>query len=131
MVQIAYGHLFFIGVAAFFMRARLVSVMVAKTRVCIWVAVAMFVISLIIDFSGRSEILALSTTCLLVCATLSNARWLTKPLTARPMLFLGSISYSIYLIHILVLHVLNDFELLPASGLGNFGIVFGSRFVSR
>ncbi len=40
------------------------------------------------------------------------------------MLFLGSKSYSIYLVHILVLHMSDDFAMLPTSGIGKFLLVY-------
>lgn len=122
---IAHGHLFFVGAASFYLRDRFGSV--ASQRPVVWIACAviLFTAALTVDFGGRSEMLALSTAILIVCVTPARAGWVTRPLTVRPMLFLGSISYSIYLIHVVVLHVLGDFTLLPASGIGTFLIVYG------
>ena len=122
---IAYGHLFFVGVATFYLRERFKSVTPKSPIVWIAVAVASFVTALAIEFSGRSEILALSTAILIVYVTPARARWVTRPLTTRLMLFLGSISYSIYLIHLLVFHILSDVAILPTSSIGKFLVVFG------
>jgi len=122
---IAYGHLFFVGAATFYLRERLKSVTPKSPIVWIAVAVASFVTALAIEFSGRSEILALSTAILIVYVTPARARWVTRPLTTRLMLFLGSISYSIYLIHLLVFHILSDVAILPTSNIGKFLVVFG------
>lgn len=121
---IAYGHLFFLGVASYYLRDRLQSV--TSLRPMIWIsgAVFLFIIALVVEFGGRSELLAFSTAVLIVWVTPTRAAWVTKPLTARPMLFLGSISYSIYLIHFLVLHVLGDFAMLPLSGIRKFLLVY-------
>jgi peptidoglycan/LPS O-acetylase OafA/YrhL len=122
---IAYGHLFFVGVATFYLRERFKSVTSKNPIVWITVAVASFVVALTIKFSGRSEILALSTAILIVYVTPARARWVTRPLTTRLMLFLGSISYSIYLIHLLVFYILSDVAILPTSSIGKFLVVFG------
>ena len=121
---IAYGHLFFLGVASYYLRDRLKSVMSQRPNIWIGVAVFFFAIALIVDFGGRSEVLAISTAILIVWVTPARAAWVTSPLTARPILFLGSISYSIYLTHVLVLHMLGEFAMLPTSGIGKFLIVY-------
>ncbi|MGB7244365.1 MAG: acyltransferase [Sulfitobacter sp.] len=122
---VAFGHLFFVGVISYHLRERFKSN--ASQRPMIWIsgAVALFALAIVVDFSGRSEVLALSTAALIVWVTPARARWITVPLTARPMLFLGSISYSIYLIHVLVLHILDDVATLPASGISRFAVVYG------
>ena len=122
---IAYGHLFFVGVATFYLRERFKSVTSKSPIVLIAVAVASIVAALAIEFSGRSEILALSTAILILYVSPARARWVTRPLTTPLMLFLGSISYSIYLIHILVFHILSDVAMLPTSSIGKFLVVFG------
>ena len=103
---IAHGHLFFMGVISYYLRDRFQSVT-----------------------SCRPAVLALSTAILIVCVTPARATWVTRPLTARPMLFLGSISYSIYLIHALVIHILGDASMLPVSGIGRFMVVYGITIV--
>lgn len=122
---VAYGHLFIIGVAAFHLRDRHKSAPAGSANIWIGAAVALFIPALSVDFSGRSEVLAVSTAVLIVFVTPARASWVTAPLTTRPMLFLGSISYSIYLIHILVIHILGDVGLLPTSGSGTFVLVYG------
>jgi peptidoglycan/LPS O-acetylase OafA/YrhL len=126
---IAHGHLFFVGVISYYLRDRFQSA--TSRRPAIWIvgAVALFTLAMVVDFGGRSAILALSTAILIVCVTPVRASWVTTPLTARPMLFLGSISYSIYLIHALVLHVLGDASMLPVSGIGRFMVVYGITIV--
>ena len=110
---IAHGHLFFMGVISYYLRDRFQSV--TSCRPVIWIvgAVALFALAMVLDFGGRSAVLALSTAILIVCVTPARATWVTRPLTARPMLFLGSISYSIYLIH----------------GIGRFMVVYGITIV--
>jgi len=123
---IAYGHLFFIGVATYYLRARFQSDTSNRPKLWIIAAVALFVIALAFKFDGRSELLALSTAIMIVFVTPARANWLTSALTTKPILFLGSISYSIYLIHILVLHIFSEMSMLPTSGFGKFMIVYGT-----
>lgn len=126
---IAHGHLFIVGVVSFYLREQFKSATSQRPVIWIGCAVALFAVALTVEFQGRSEILALSTAILIVFVTPARAGWVTKSLTVRPMLFLGTISYSIYLIHFLVLHILGDFTMLPASGIGQFLIVYGVTVV--
>ena len=121
---IAHGHLFFIGIISYYLRDRFKSISSQRPAIWIGVAVALFALALTINFGGRRGVLVLSTAILIVYVTPARAEWTTKPLTNRVMLFLGSISYSIYLIHILVIHVLDDLSMLPASSIGKFAIVY-------
>lgn len=122
---IAHGHLFFVGVVSFYLREQFKSATSRRPVIWIGCAVALFAVALTVEFQGRSEMLALSTAILIVFVTPARARWVTRALTVRPMLFLGTISYSIYLIHFLVLYILGDFTMLPSSGVGQFLIVYG------
>ena len=121
---IAHGHLFVVGAAAFYLRERFAEG--GSGRAAFWIggAVLVFLTALLLDFGGRSELLALSTAAMIVWATPQRAAWLTRPLTLPPMLFLGSISYSIYLLHMLVLQVMQGFALLPQAGLAQFLVVY-------
>lgn len=121
---IAHGHLFFLGAASYYLRDRLKSVTSLRPKIWISGAVILFTLAMVVEFRGRSELLAFSTAVMIIWVTPVRAAWVTKPLTARPMLFLGSISYSIYLIHILVLHMFSDFAMLPTSGIGKFLLVY-------
>ncbi|MCF6315106.1 MAG: acyltransferase [Marinosulfonomonas sp.] len=126
---IPYGHLFFLGVTSFYLRDRFKAASGQRPLIWIGAAVTFFWVAQVVDFGGRSTVIALSTAILIVYMTPSRAGWVTKPLTVRPMLFLGSISYSIYLLHILVLHVLRDLSLLPAPGLQTFLVVYAITVV--
>ena len=120
----AYGHLFIIGVAAYYLRARLAPD--TSRRLGGWIAGAaiLFTVALAVQIGGRDAVLALCTATLIACVTPARARWITAPLTARPMLFLGSISYSLYLIHMLVIHVLDNLAILPGTPLAQFALVY-------
>lgn len=122
---IAHGHLFIMGVLAFHLRDRFRLERSAFHASIIAGCSAAFVIALMWDISGRSAVIALCTAASIVFVTPNRAPWLTKVLTFRPMLFLGSISYSIYLIHMLVHPALKDWTQLQPSGLGYFLVVYG------
>ncbi len=122
---IGYGHLFLVGAASYYLRERFQSVTNPAMKIWILAAVGLFFLALLVDFSGRSEIIAICTAILIVCVTPARASLLTKLLTTKPMLFLGTISYSIYLIHAVVIHILIDAALLPASGVYTFLVVYG------
>ncbi len=122
---IAHGHLFFIGVSSFYLRQRFKEAQPPQTVTWIAGAVFLFVFAIFVKFDGRSEILALSTAILIVYVTPDRAPWVTKPLTNGPMLFLGSVSYSIYLIHNLIIHILGDTGMLPSYGVKTFIVVYG------
>ncbi len=121
---IAYGHLFFLGVVSYHLRTRFNFVTVRREVFWLTAAVAMFILALIFEFDGRSEILALCTAVLIIFAKPTNAKWITKPLTVRPVLFIGSISYSIYLIHMLVIHIYSELGVLPETAIWKFVVVY-------
>ena len=82
---LAYAALFGMGVFAFLRTTRLIS-----TRVCISLLVAATLVHGVRgDWPG--SIAGLAT---------AGAILLLPPITARPLLFLGTISYSLYLIHV-------------------------------
>lgn len=122
---VASGHLFFVGVLAFYLRRKFQDA--EGPRVTLWIAGALigYAVALAVDFGGRDAVIAVATAILIVFVTPARAGSLTKVLTVRPMLFVGSISYSLYLIHLLVTHMLTDLQLLPPGGLVTFGVVFG------
>ncbi|WP_370400800.1 acyltransferase family protein [Sulfitobacter sp. JB4-11] len=121
---VASGHLFFVGVPAFYLRRKLEAV--EGLKVILWIAGAliMYAIAMALDFGGRDALIAVATAVLIIFVTPARAGWLTKVLTTRLMLFVGSVSYSLYLIHLLVAHILTDLQLLPPAGLITFGVVF-------
>lgn len=51
--------------------------------------------------------------CLLVTASLGQARWLNKVLAWKPLVSIGSFAYSLYLIHAPLLQVISQYVLEP------------------
>ncbi|GHF42988.1 acyltransferase [Seohaeicola zhoushanensis] len=126
---IAHGHLFLVGALTYHLRERQRSA--PSVRAALWAggALALGALALCIPFDGRSALLALCTAVLIVFVTPARAGYVAHILTPRPMLFLGSISYSIYLVHYLVVHVLGSFAWMPPSGLARFAIVYAITVV--
>lgn len=122
---IAYGHLFFIGVLSFHLRAKYLVSESPKVGLWIFGAMVLFVASLVLKIDGRGEMCALAAAILIVCVAPGRAAWLTKILTNRIMLFLGSISYSIYLLHTLVVHTLREVWGGFDSSIVHFLVVYG------
>lgn len=52
---------------------------------------------------GRNDVLAIPAFVLLVAATWPDRGWLARALAVRPLLWLGEISYSVYLVHVVLL----------------------------
>ncbi len=100
---VANGHWFFIGAMTFFLRQRFVaSSGVWLVRIA-WGGAALYVLSILVSFSGRGEVIALAVAIFLTCVSPARTSALARGLSFAPMLFLGSISYSIYLVHPIVI----------------------------
>ncbi|WP_167740441.1 acyltransferase family protein [Parasedimentitalea huanghaiensis] len=125
----AHGEMFFIGATSFYLRARFKTEPPAGSGLWIGGAVALFALALVAGSGRASEALAFSTAILIVCVTPDRAKWVTRPLTSRPMLFLGSISYSLYLFHLPIMSLLGELNLLPGFGLAKFMLVYGTTVV--
>ncbi|EPX78919.1 acyltransferase family protein [Litoreibacter arenae] len=101
----SYGHLFLLGALSFRWRERFSNLILAKAQGVIVGAVILFILGLSTTIPLRGEIIALSTLMLLSLQTPSRGRTLNVMLTARPVLYLGSISYSIYLFHPVIIYI--------------------------
>ncbi|OIQ32968.1 MAG: hypothetical protein BM559_10285 [Roseobacter sp. MedPE-SWchi] len=108
---IAHGHLFFLGAWAYFFRMRSKDQIVKYESLFILSALILFVLSFAVTFSGRGEALAIATVILLAMLKTEQRPILCGALSVKPMLFLGSISYSIYLVHPLVIAGLEQSDL--------------------
>jgi len=65
---------------------------------------------------------ALVTAAMIVCVHPSN--WVARILTTRPMIIIGSVSYSIYLIHMTIIYIMDAASVNDhISRLSQFGIV--------
>ena len=123
---ISQGHLFFLGAWAFFFRSRNVGEQQKHAKIWIMVAAGAMLVPMIVEFGGRGEVFALSTAIFIAFLRPDQFRVLCRILTVRPMLFLGSISYSIYLIHPLVIQALEDFGVINETGsFARFSLVYG------
>ncbi|CUJ98103.1 acyltransferase [Shimia thalassica] len=123
---ISQGHLFFLGAWAFFFRSRNAGEQQKHAKIWIMVATSAMLVPMIVEFGGRGEVFALSTAIFIAFLQPDQFRVLCRILTVRPMLFLGSISFSIYLIHPLVIQVLEDFGMInETGGFAKFSLVYG------
>ncbi len=88
-----------------------------------WAAVGLFCLSIVLDLGGGGAIIGLASAMIIV---LYRPGDLFGLLESRPLLFAGSISYSIYLWHLIVVMLLNEYggKWLPAGGLSGFAIVY-------
>ncbi len=124
-MPIKYGHLFFMGVLAFHLRPHLEAVKSIQPKVWIWGALMLYALSMTYNFGARGDAMGLATTLIVIFLTADRMPLLAKFLTLKPMLFLGSISYSLYLWHFIVLSALKTYDLTVASHLLNFILVYG------
>ena len=107
---IAYGHLFFLGAASYFARNNFHESSGIKPTLWIYFATVIFMLSLMFDFGDlRREVLALSSAIFIVFMQDNRAVFINKILSAKPLIFLGSISYSIYLIHMPIISIINKY----------------------
>ena len=122
---VSYGHLFFLGAWSYYFRSRALESYKKHAKTFISVAVVTVPISIFFEFDGRGELLALSTAILIAFLQPNKFGMLCQALTARPMLFLGSISYSIYLIHPLVIKALLGVGIISeTSSLSGFVLIY-------
>ncbi len=90
----------------------------------LWVGYTLFAVALFTKTGFSGAIMALSAGLVIVCYRVQSRRW--QPLRSSWFLFVGSISYSIYLWHLLVIFCLQSglqgtYDHIP--GLPNFLIV--------
>ncbi len=102
---LTYGAYFYLGAVADQMRSVFREREKPWKRQRLWLCYAVFGLALITDIGVNSALLGLATAGIIVFYDHNAAR--AKLLTWRPMLFLGSISYSLYLIHYLAITIVN------------------------
>ena len=121
---IAYAHYFLIGSFAYSMRWRLQASDGRSPALACWLAVFIAILCLVLNFPGRGELLSLMVAVLLASLTPSGAKGINSILTWRPLLFVGSISYSVYLLHMISIALLRGVGIEPKIGLVNFLVVY-------
>lgn len=122
-LPLTYGAYFWLGALAERLRPEAQRwPLVRRSRATLG-AGALFVLGLATDTGFNAAILGLATAGLIVCRPGSGER--PGFLDYRPMLFLGSISYSLYLLHFLALMIMVRFpEIAEASGVARFAVAF-------
>jgi exopolysaccharide production protein ExoZ len=111
-LPVRYGYFFMVGILAFKLRSEAQS-LTSSTRAA-WflgsvVATAIF---LVIDFKRTEECLALTTMAMIIAY--DDDAPLAGVLTNKVMLYIGTISYSIYLLHYPVLLLVKRHMVFPA-----------------
>ena len=123
---VAYGHWFFLGSLTYFLRARLTALQGGRLAIFAWLGAAMYLLAILLPFSGRGEAIGLSVALLLTCASPQHTGTLTRALTFGPMLFLGSISYSLYLVHPIVIALYHQTGIVMPDPFLTFLLVYGA-----
>lgn len=121
---VASGHWFFVGAFTYVLRNRLGDHVSAGMTTLAWGAIGMFALAVSFKFTGRGEIIGLATAVLLVTASTTRVPALTRVLAAPVMLFIGSISYSIYLAHPLVIALFHSAGINTGSGFVDFLAIY-------
>lgn len=114
----SHGHFFFVGALTYVLRQKFTTLPLQKSRLWIAGAVVIFFVSLAVSFPGRGELIALSTAVLVTFLAPGRGKLVFKALTLKPLLFVGSISYSLYLVHYAVI-----------SGIQKLGVDWPNAFV--
>jgi len=117
-----YGLYFYLGYLSGSVRSKVKPYIVM--HVVISAACVLFYAWLMVNYhEGNDAFFALITAALIVCVQPQS--WLAAALTIRPFLFIGSVSYSFYLIHMIVIYLLGAvIQGEPLSNLRLFVVVF-------
>jgi peptidoglycan/LPS O-acetylase OafA/YrhL len=121
-LPLSYGAYFYLGALAETWRARAGDLPERRRQYLTWGAIALFCFAMITDTGFSAAFLGLATAGLIAFRRDANSH--RGFLCLRPVLFLGSISYSLYLIHPLAIELV---AVLPAlaqfSGFAHFLVV--------
>ena len=104
-----YGAWFILGAFTYKMRSQVLQAKPAVRRATLVVALLIFILGLITDVGLTSLLIGLSASLVIVAHPGSAQR--LDPLSTQPMLFLGTISYGIYLWHMFVILLVSKMAL--------------------
>jgi len=113
-----FGAYFLIGAACYHVRSMDWHKVARHAGVVMWGSVALFVVVLLLAPPGGGALIGLATAGILLARRDSDG--FGKWLDSVPLRFLGTISYSIYLWHLIVVALIGDWA---ADGLARFAIV--------
>ncbi|MCA8867537.1 MAG: acyltransferase [Rhodobacteraceae bacterium] len=122
-----YSPYFMMGVAGYMIRKRGLNQSWLHANLLVLLAVLAFVLVIVFNPPMAPVLLALSTMLLIGFHDASSLPAFTRLAVARPLLFVGSISYSIYLLHHLVVDLFHTYlgAVLPERGIWFFLPVYG------
>lgn len=123
-----YGQYFIMGVIAYKFRNETPKVLEKYLSVFAILAAVLFFMTVLFGIGGTTLLCAIAT-CLLICGYRSPPHWVRFALESRTMLFLGTISYGMYLLHMPWIYVLGDSGLVQ-SKLALFAVVYGLTIMS-
>jgi peptidoglycan/LPS O-acetylase OafA/YrhL len=96
-LPLTYGAYFYLGVIAEHLRPKAQDLPIKKRRIYVWLASLLFILGLVTDTGMNAVFLSLATAGFIIFR--SGHDGTRGVLCLRPVLFLGSISYSLYLLH--------------------------------
>lgn len=116
-----YGLYFYLGYLAGSLRGRAIFLGAMEPWIC-GLCVVLWLWLMMNYRPDNDSMFALVTAALIVCVHPSN--WVARILTTRPMIIIGSVSYSIYLIHMTIIYIMDAASVNDhISRLSQFGIV--------
>ena len=118
----SYGYYFLAGVVAYKLREMAPW---KYGRLMVWIGVVVFMEGMLLNAPNVALTTGTATFLLIGFLSRETAPFLYRALNVRPLLFLGTISYSIYLSHFLIVGLFDRFiaESWPLEGLGLFAVV--------
>ena len=116
-----YGLYFYLGYLAGSLRGRAIFLGAMEPWIC-GLCVVLWLWLMMNYRPDNGSMFALVTAAMIVCVHPSN--WVARILTTRPMIIIGSVSYSIYLIHMTIIYIMDAASVNDhISRLSQFGIV--------
>ena len=121
-LPLSYGAYFYLGALAETWRRQAPDLPDQKRRTVYYASVGLFIVALCTDTGLNAAFFGLATVGIIATRTGTARGFLALP----PLIFLGSISYSIYLVHPLILSFLRtQTDLTSGSALAFFAITLG------
>lgn len=118
-----YGFYFILGIMAHKYRDEMMEKWAKRNNYLVLAGVILFILNVVFSVGNTPRFLAVATF-LFVCGYNGQFAGIKTFMEGRIMLFLGSISYAIYLVHSPIIYVLKTYHLSTAQSLHGFALVF-------